>query len=426
MAAPPAQGAAVLERLRELPGGAEVLELAGTREDVDLVGGAVRDLLLGRTPREIDLVLDGSPASFPDAAVLFARDLARALADEREPQVSVHERFGTAAVGWSGGRIDIAARRVEEYPHPGALPEVRPGDREQDLRRRDFTVNAIAIGLGGRRRGEISGAHQAIADLDAGLLRVLHDGSFREDPTRLMRLCRYASRLGFEVEPHTAALAEGALSAGVLDTVSAARVGAELRLALGEGDPVGRLRALAQRDVLAALQPPMRLDEELLRRALALLPPDGRVEVLALGCLLVGSAVELGRDGLLAALERLEHPGGERDAAIEAALRAPGLGRDMASTHAPSQLWDLLAGVAVEAVALAAAWAGEARACQAAELWLGELRHTRLQIGGEDLLAAGLAPGPDVGERLGRALRLRLDGKIEAGREAELRAALGR
>ncbi len=202
------------------------------------------------------------------------------------------------------------------------------------------------------------------------MLRVLHDGSFQEDPTRLMRLCRYASRLGFEVEPHTAALAKGALAAGALGTVSAARVGAELRLALGEGDRLARLGALAQRGVLAALQPPMDLDAELLRRALALLPPDGRVEALALGCLLMGSAVELGRDGLLAALERLEHPGGDRDVAIEAALRAPGLGRDMAGAQAPSELWDLLAGVAVEAVALAGAWAGEARARQAAELWL--------------------------------------------------------
>ena len=95
----------VLERLRELPGGPQVLELAAGRDDVELVGGAVRDLLLGATPREIDLVLDGSPPSFPDAAVLFARDLAPRLAreDGAQPQVSVHERFGTAAVRWSGG-----------------------------------------------------------------------------------------------------------------------------------------------------------------------------------------------------------------------------------------------------------------------------------------------------------------------------------
>jgi tRNA nucleotidyltransferase (CCA-adding enzyme) len=426
MAPPPGQGGEVLERLRELPGGAEVLQLAADRDDVDLVGGAVRDLLLGRTPREIDLVLDGSPASFLDAAVLFARDLAQRLAGEQEPQVSVHERFGTAAVRWSGGRVDIAARRAEDYPQPGALPQVRPGEREQDLRRRDFTVNTIAVGLGGSRRGEISCVGQARADLDAGLLRVLHDRSFQEDPTRLIRLCRYAFRLGFEVEPHTAALAAGALAAGALGTVSAARIGAELRLALGEGDPVGRLRALAELGVLAELQPPMSFDAELLARALELLPMDGRPEALALGCLLMRSAAELGRDGLVVALERLEHPGGEREAVIEAALRAPSLGWEMAAAQAPSQLWDLLAGVAVEAVALAGTCAGQARAAQAAQSWLSELRHTRLQIGGGDLLAAGLSAGPEIGERLGQALRLRLDGKIEAGREAELRAALGR
>ncbi|HEV7943625.1 MAG TPA: hypothetical protein VGP17_12600 [Solirubrobacteraceae bacterium] len=428
MTAPPAQGAVVLERLRELPGGPEVLELAAGREDVELVGGAVRDLLLGVAPREIDLVLDGSPPSFPDAAVLFARDLAPLLPceDGEQPQVSVHERFGTAAVRWSGGRVDIAARRSEIYERPGALPQVRPGGPAQDLRRRDFTVNAIALALGGSEPGAMRFVEEALADLQAGRLRVLHDASFQDDPTRLLRLGRYAARLRFAVESHTAVLAGQALAGGVMATVSPARIGAELRLALREADLLGTLGQLAGLGVLGALDPPMRLERELLADALQLLPADGRLDLLALGSLLrpVGAPPPDADERLRAALEGFEHPAVERAPVIETALRSEALSREIALAPAPSGLLDLLRGVPVEAIALAGALAGAGPGRAAAERWLAELRHIRLQISGDDLLAAGVQAGPEVGARLANALRRRLDGTIEPGRDAELQAAL--
>jgi hypothetical protein len=181
--------------------------------------------------------------------------------------------------------------------------------------------------------------------------------------------------------------------------------------------------------VLAALDPPMSLDAELLDDALGLLPPDGRPDLLALGSLLMSAAASLGRDGLLAALESFEHPAAERTPVSDTALRAPDLSREIAQAQSPSKLWELLRPVAVEAVALAGALsarAGDAQARAAAESWLTQIRHVRLQIGGGDLLEAGVSAGPEIGERLGEALRRRLDGEIEAGREAELRAALGR
>ena len=425
MAAPSTEGATVLERLRGLPGGAQVLELATGRADVELVGGAVRDLLLEATPREIDLVLDGSPPSFPDAAVLFARDLARLLPcdDGEQPQVSVHERFGTAAVRWSSGRVDIAARRTEQYEHPGALPQVHPGNPEQDLQRRDFTVNAIALALGGAEPGAMRLVGEALADLHAGRLRVLHDASFQDDPTRLLRLGRYAARLGFAVEPHTALLASQAIAGGAMETVSAARIGAELRLALREADLLGTLSQLAELGVLAALDPPMRLQRSLLEDALQLLPADGRKDLLALGSLLRRPQPDADQR-LHAALEGFEHPAPERAPVIETALRSDTLSRESALTHQPSALWELLRGVPVEAVAMAGALAGSGPGRAAAERWLADLRHIRLQISGNDLLAAGVQAGPEVGERLANALRQRLDGTIEPGRDAELRAAL--
>jgi tRNA nucleotidyltransferase (CCA-adding enzyme) len=443
------RGQAVLEALASLPGGPQVLALAAPRDDVAVVGGTVRDLLRGSDPREIDLVVDGDPADFPRAAALFARELASLLGADgdragEQAQVSVHERFGTAVVCWRGGRVDVAARRSERYSQPGALPEVGPAEEEQDLRRRDFTVNAIAVGLGGARRGVLSCVPGALQDLDAGTLRVLHSGSFEDDPTRLMRLARYAARLRFTVEPGTAQLAAQALDSGALAKVSGARVGAELRLALGEPDLVASLQSLQQLGVLAALQPPMALEPALLTRALQLLPDDGRPDLLALGCLLLPAATGQlvwrqaeaaieeppdARDELLVALELWEQPASQRRAVIETAMYAYLLGEEMAIADSPSELWELLCGVAVEAVVLAAAVAerdGDTPVHAAAESWLHKLRHVRLQITGDDLLQAGVPAGPEIGERLAEALRLRLDETIDEGREAELRAALER
>src|SRR5579859_7963991 len=125
-----------------LPGAPEVLELTRDRDDVELVGGATRDLLLGARPRELDLVVGGGAGE-------LAGELAARL---NLPQPAVHERFGTALVRWEGGRVDVAERRREEYPAPGALPVVHPGSPEEDLLRRDFTVNAIAVALGEGQR----------------------------------------------------------------------------------------------------------------------------------------------------------------------------------------------------------------------------------------------------------------------------------
>ena len=159
-----------------------------------------------------------------------AAALARRLGPAR-----IHDRFGTSTVRLDGFTYDIARTRTETYPHPGALPEVAPGGSEaRTSLRRDFTVNAIAMALGGAAPGELTPAPSALEDLDARLLRVFHDRSFIDDPTRLLRLARYASRLGFAVEQHTLELALAAVRSGALWTVSGPRIGAELRLAARE------------------------------------------------------------------------------------------------------------------------------------------------------------------------------------------------
>jgi tRNA nucleotidyltransferase (CCA-adding enzyme) len=418
----PPDGEKVLEALASLAGGPELLELTGSREDVALVGGAARDLLLGRAPRELDVVL-------AEGAADFAHQLAERIgAKAGAPTVTAHERFGTAAVAWTAGRVDIAERRSESYRAPGALPDVRGGTVEEDLLRRDFTVNAIAAPLAPALRGALQVAPNALEDLAAGRLRVLHDRSFLDDPTRLLRLARYGARLGFQPEQRTAQLAADALAADALASISRARVGAELRLALSEEDAVRALGALGAVGVLAALEPWLRFDAELARRALSILPPDGRADVLLLAETLLGATVaDHGERVLFDFLAGLEFTAADRDRAMRTALCVPSLLTALRDAELPSQVHDALASRTLEAAALAGALGAEEpdqRSADAARRWLQTLRHVRLSINGDDLLDAGVPAGPQIGHRLTEALHRKLDGDLPDGRAAELRAAL--
>ena len=391
-----------------MPAAGELLAALGDADGVYVVGGAVRDLLRGDAPVDLDLVAD--------------RDLAELIAELSSSggvPARVHDRFGTATIELDAGRFDLARARRERYPHPGALPEVEPAPIEEDLRRRDFTVNALALGLGGARRGELVAVPGALDDLGAGILRVLHDESFRDDPTRLLRLARYAGRLGFGPDEHTAELAYTAIGEGALETVSGARLGTELRLMAGEADPQRGLEELRRLGVDEALIPGLTApDREVLGRALELLPGDGdrTALVLAVAALGVASA------RLAHSLDALAFAAGPRDAILAAVTRAPTVAEQLAAARRPSQIAAAAAGVPVEAVALAGAL-GDAEARAAAQRWLGELRDVGLAIDGNDLVAAGVTPGPAIGAGLRAALSARLDGRAR-DRDEQLAEAL--
>ncbi len=428
MSAPAA--ADLLGRLRAEPGGEELL--AAAPPGASLVGGAVRDLLLDRRPRELDVVVEeGEGDPLGRAAVLLAGALAARIGTLAG--VSEHARFGTAIVEWGAGRIDIATARRERYPAPGALPEVEPAPLTEDLLRRDFTVNALALPLAGEQ-AQLREAPQALEDLRAGRLRVLHERSFLEDPTRLLRLARYRARLGFAVEEHTARLAASAIAQGALRTVSGARIGAELRLALREADGVAALAALDDLGVLAALHPRLSFDARLAGDALVLLSaaeggagPDPRPDLLLLAALLQPMAFGLQEgveDDMCTLLKDMEFPAAESELVLRAAICADALADELAHAEAGSEVYELASFESLEGVALAGAW-GElwSDAGVAASRWLSDLRNVRLEITGRDLLAAGIPQGPEIGRRLQAALRAKLDGGADS-REAELAAAL--
>jgi tRNA nucleotidyltransferase (CCA-adding enzyme) len=393
----------LLTRFSQLPAAQPLLARLGEAEGVYLIGGAVRDLLLERQPLDLDLVVDGDLESV--AALLGTPD-------------KVHDRFETRTISLGGFTYDLARSRRETYAHPGALPTVQPAGIEEDLGRRDFTVNALALGLAGSSRGRLLEAPHGLDDLAARRLRVLHDASFLDDPTRLLRLARYAGRLGFAIEPYTAARAEVAAASGALGTVSGPRVGAELRLLAEQGDPLPGFRTLHEVGIDEAIETAFGIPDErmdLAVRARALLPGDGEAPDLVL------AVASLGVKGqrLSSMLDRLAFPAARRDRIVAAAHGTPGLLVRLRSASRPSEIAAAVASAPPEAVAIAGAMGAE----PPARRWLEELRHIRLEIDGNDLLAAGLVPGPAVGAGLAAACAAKLDGRAD-GREAELAAAL--
>lgn len=346
-------------------------ELVAVREaggdPVYLVGGAVRDLLLGRGRADIDLVVEGDAAT---------------LAERLGAEVTSHERFGTAKVKLNRHEIDIAAARSESYPRPGALPVVEPGaDLAADLRRRDFTINAMAIPLRGEPR--LIDPHGGEADLATRQLRILHDESFVDDPTRAIRAARYASRFGFALDEHTAELIHKA----DLGTVSANRREAELLRLAGDENAAGGFALLAEWGLLE-LRPG---GAELAGKAAELLGGDPWRDFAPRDRVLLAAALGPPRgEGTLAAAEP------ERPSEAVA----------LAARHDEIEL--------ILARALGAAWL---------DRYVGEWRDVALEIDGSDLIAAGLGQGPALGRGLEAALRRKLDGEV-SGREQELAAAL--
>lgn len=362
----PSDDDALAAGLERLPG-LERIRAAAGESPVYLVGGAVRDLLLGRADRaDIDVVVEGEIA--PIVAALGG-------------EARAHERFGTAKVRLGDLEADLATARAESYAHPGALPEVRPATLDEDLARRDFSINAMAVPLGEDPR--LIDPHGGRGDLERRALRVLHERSFVDDPTRVVRAARYAARLGFELEPETARLSRDA----DLETVSADRRDAELLRLAAEPNPRRGFELLDETGVVA-------LGEQagdLIDIVVALLaePPWNGVSDQAATVLTIVRG-ELGRAPSL---------GASRPA-------RPSQGADLARDASGVEL--------VLARALGAGWLDD---------YVGEWRHVGLEVTGEDLIAAGIPVGPALGRGLAVALTRKLDGEI-TGRDAELAAAV--
>jgi tRNA nucleotidyltransferase (CCA-adding enzyme) len=401
------EGAAALLR--------SVLEAADARAArVHLVGGPVRDLLLGRPVRDVDLLLEATAGM--DAAVL-----ARAV-EGHGVATTLHERFGTVTLRSEAAQLDIATARRERYAHDGALPSVEPGSLEEDLRRRDFSVNALALPLSVAAReahARVVDPGDGLADLEAGRLRILHARSFHDDPTRALRAARLAPRLGFSLTRGTRSALRDALRDGAFGRVSGDRLRREWTKLFDEtplgGDPARSLRLLEDWHVLGALEPGLRLERvaaaplRRLGRAVAEPPwPAARWRpwLSGLAIWLVPLTPALRRGALRrfavrgeSARRVTEFPR-QRDAWLRTLARARGrgavdaalLGVDEESLHA------------LHAVAPAPLRRRIAR-------WAAQDRSRRLPVTGADLVELGLS-GAAVGRALARIRTAYLDGTL--------------
>ena len=368
-----------------------------------LVGGVVRDLLLGADGLDLDVVVEGD-----------ARETTRGLADALGGTVKTHDRFLTATVAVGGVRADFATARRERYARPGALPAVEAADLGADLARRDFTVNAMAASLDSERFGEVIDPHGGRADLDAGLIRILHKRSFIDDATRLLRACRYAARFGFALETETGRLAREA--AGRLRGISGSRVRHEVERTLEEGSPGAAFELAERLGALGALHPGFRLGPATARAL------DGARPSASLGFAVLGAG--LSEEAAAALAKRLAAPVSVRRAMTDAARLAAGLEALATPTLKNSEVYAALSPYVREAVVACRLTAPDGIIAERIDDFTRRLADIRPVLNGDDLIELGVEPGPRVGRLLAELLRARLDGVVET-KEDEIEAVRG-
>jgi tRNA nucleotidyltransferase (CCA-adding enzyme) len=405
------------DRLLALPGLRVVFEavqaLSGSYEGVYLVGGTVRDILLGETSFDVDIAVEGD-------GMAFGRGLARAL----RGRTVAHERFGTAVVLWPGGRVDVATTRTEFYDEPGALPTVEQASIRQDLYRRDFTINAMAVSLRGDDFGRLVDFFGGLADLERGVVRVLHNLSFIDDPTRIFRAVRYETRYGFRMDAHSVALARACVEMGLVGELSSERLRGELELLLSEQRAAVAVARIGELGLAGAIHPRLATDSETvelvgrieeLRARHASAEPAWRPRLAVL-------ARRLTPEELYDWFERLRLRRRDADELADAVTVAPRVLAQLEDVDEPAEIRRLLGPHDPLGVLLALALAPHGPAAERLRRYVEELRAVRLEISGSDLDALGLKESPRVGAVLEELLRRKLNGEL-VGRESELEAA---
>ncbi len=377
---------------------------AASGQNLYLVGGVVRDLLLGKTNTDIDLVVEG------DAATLATR-----LLPEEEVKITYFKRFNTAKMAWRNWSIDIAAARREHYSNPGALPTVSPSLLGDDLWRRDFCINSVAVSLNPADYGEVTDPCGGEQDLKKGLIRVLHPLSFSDDATRIWRAIRYEQRLGFQLEGHTLRLLQQDIP--MLATISGERIRYEIECILNEDKPEKIFRRAAELGVLQALYPRLKGDGWLKNSFTAArnyCAPDRPSAILYLALLsyrltaaekeVLGSRIRLTR-----ALTKV----------LEDTTEIKGHLKALADNKPPSAIYKQLHRRSQPAIIANMLVALPLAARSAIRLYMDKLRYVRTSLNGDNLVAMGMSPGPAINGMLGRLLEARLDGKVKSRQDEE-------
>lgn len=376
-----------------------------------LVGGCVRDLILHRENFDLDFVVEGS-------AIEVAHELVRRYPSRFE-LLAEHERFCTAALTVKLSRVrevDIASARTEYYEFPAALPVVEPSRLEQDLFRRDFSINALAMSLHPDSFGRIIDYYNGMSDIDASLIRVLHPFSFIEDPTRIIRAARFAARFGFHLERKTKLQAQRAIDLGIFDNLGGVRLKEEIRMIVESPHRLVALDLLREAGGgLRFLDSHVNYDRQLrlyVRRAERLLR---RVElskswVVYLGLLLAG----LDATRLVDTLGRLQLSEEEKRCILDARTVFHDLMR-LEQSAKRSDIYHVLHGYEDRSLAIAASLAPTGSAARRhIKLYLDKLRAMKPLLTGKELISMGLVEGKELGKLLAELKNAVLDGVVKS------------
>jgi tRNA nucleotidyltransferase (CCA-adding enzyme) len=381
-------------------------EIAHTRgEKLYLVGGVIRDLLLEQANLDLDLVVEGD-----------AIELAKQLKKTIQGKITTHPRFNTAKLQWDNWSVDLTTARSESYEKPGALPTVKPSSIEEDLARRDFTINAMAIGLSPGYYGRPVDPHGGRDDLKAKLIRVLHEKSFTDDATRIWRGLRYEQRLDFHLERKTLNLLQRDIA--MLDTISGDRIRYEVECILKEKYPEKVFRRAHELGIMAKLHPALKGNGwlakkfEQARQQSSPEPPEAGLYL----ALLVYSLTSEETDRLISRL-RLAKSLAQN---LRDTMTLKGKMRLLATPGmSPSGIYRLLDGYSTPALVANSLATESPAASQNIHLYLTKLKHVEISLTGDDLIRLGVTTGPDISELMDMLHKARLDGEIDSREDEE-------
>jgi tRNA nucleotidyltransferase (CCA-adding enzyme) len=367
---------------------------------VYLVGGFVRDILLGRRTVDIDIAVEGD-----------AIKVAQKLQSLKPGKLTIFNDFLTAKIEWPNFNLDLATARKEHYPHPGALPVVEPARIEEDLLRRDFTINAMAMSLNPPQEGLLIDPSNGYSDLKEGLIRILHDRSFVDDATRMWRAVRYEQRLNFKIEEHTLDLLLRNLE--MLKTISGDRLRYELECILKEECPEKALRRAEELGLLGYLSPELSISDEVaerFRRARKYYGPTPPQEVYL--ALLLKDITPAEKERLINFLkfnQKTANLIGETEALKKISLE---------DALTPGQIYEKLKDYSDLALT-ACLLVSDCKNAEKIKLYLDKLRFIRPSLSGNDLKNLGLKEGPLIGECLEALRRALINGEISGPEQEE-------
>lgn len=379
---------------------------------VYLVGGCVRDLLRGEEKLDIDIVIEGDGIAF-----------ARKFGERMDAKIKVHHRFGTAQIIRDEFKLDIATARTEYYESPATLPKVEMSSIKKDMYRRDFTINTLAVKLNKRNFGLLIDFFGGERDLKDKVIRVLHNLSFVEDPTRAFRAVRFSERFGFKITKHTENLIKHAIRMNIFERLSGTRIYDELTLTFNETNPIMALKRFGDYDLLKVIHPKISFSpeiESLLQSVhdsiiwfeLLFLKEKydrGMLYIMALLC-------KLKKDEMEFALSRLSVTSRLKDRILKGLQAAHDISRRLKPDNSV-EIYHLLMGRDIEFILFSMALTQDNEKKKAISQFLLELRNVKPILKGSDLKAIGILAGPVYSEILKKILNEKLMKRLNTKEE---------